>query len=320
MKTVLVTGAPGFVGANLTRRLLEDGHQVHALVREDHDTWRLDDILEDLRLHEAVLANADSISRLIRTVRPEWVFHLAAHGAYPEQTDFLLMAETNLVGTMNLVESCLSLGVEALVNSGSSTEYGFKDHAPSESERLDPNSPYAVTKASATLYCRYAAVAHDANIVSLRLYSVYGPYEEPSRLWPTLVLHGLAGSLPVLASPDIARDFVYVDDVLEAYLRTASMPDLPRGSIFNVGSGIQTTLGHVVDLVRRELQISAEPEWDTMSGRTWDTDVWVSDITAIKRTLRWEPRWTLPEGLRALIAWFRRDHVLKASYERRLGL
>src|SRR6185436_2537188 len=115
------------------------------------------------------------------------------------------------------VQAGLRVGFEAFVNAGSSSEYGFKDHAPAETEWLEPNSDYAVTKAAATLYCRQVAVSGRLPLCTLRLYSIYGPYEEPTRLIPTLILHGTEGALPALAAPDTARDYVHVDDASEAY-------------------------------------------------------------------------------------------------------
>ena len=201
MKRALVTGAAGFVGANLARRLLHEGHEVHLLVRPAAPTWRLDDLRSHFQFHEAVLEDAGAVAAIVRRVRPEWVFHLAAHGAYSSQNDWLRMVQTNIVGAMALVEACLQTGFEAFVNTGSSSEYGFKDHAPAEGEWLEPNSHYAVTKASATLFCRHTAQRHGVQMPTLRLYSAYGPWEDPARLIPTLLVHGMHGALPPLANP-----------------------------------------------------------------------------------------------------------------------
>src|SRR5205085_63861 len=136
--------------------------------------------------------------------------------------DLRRMIQTNLLGTVNLVEACIAAGCAAIVNTGSSSEYGFKDHAPTETEWLEPNSHYAVTKASATLFCHYTAQHWEGLLPTLRLYSVYGPYEEPSRLLPTVILHGLQNRLPPLVNPEIARDYIAVDDVCDAYLLAAT--------------------------------------------------------------------------------------------------
>ena len=218
MKRALITGATGFIGANLARRLVGDGHDVHLLVRPGSDCWRIASMARNVDVEAISLTEYEAVSRAVSKIRPDWIFHLAVHGAYSWQTDWTRMVETNIVGTMNLVESALKVGFEAFVNTGSSSEYGFKDHAPSERERVNPNSYYAVTKASATQYCRFIAIDRKVQLSTLRLYSVFGPYEEPNRLMPTLVVRGMSGELPALVDPSVARDYVYVDDVVDAVL------------------------------------------------------------------------------------------------------
>jgi nucleoside-diphosphate-sugar epimerase len=300
-----VTGASGFVGASLARRLLRDGHDVHLLLRQGYAPWRIDEIRGQVALHLAALADREQVDAVVREVRPEWIFHLATHGAYSSQTDLDEIVQTNVLGTINLVEACLRAGFDAFVNTGSSSEYGVKDHAPSEREWLEPNSYYAVTKASASLYCRYTAQRHGVHLPTLRLYSVYGPYEEPTRLVPTLLRLGLEGRLPPLVNPETARDFVYVEDVVEAYLTAAAGKRDELGAIYNVGTGIQTTLREAVELTRSLLGVDAEPSWGTMAARIWDTEVWVSDPRQIRDRLGWEPRYTLEQGLRHYLAWLR---------------
>jgi dolichol-phosphate mannosyltransferase len=304
---VLVTGGTGFVGANLVRRLLADGHAVHCLVRPEHAGWRLADVRRDVELHRASLDDRSAVERAVRRAKPEWIFHLAAHGAYSWETDVDRILATNVLGTVNLVRAGLRTGFDAFVNAGSSSEYGFKKKAPSEREWVEPNSHYAVAKVAATHFCRLTAAREKAKIATLRLYSVYGPWEDPGRLMPTMVVQGLAGRLPPLVDPRVARDYVYVDDVSEAFVRAAAKPHPEPGPVFNVGSGKQTTIRQVVDVARRVLQIAEKPRWGTMPNRGWDTNVWVSDSRAIRRALGWKPRYDVERGFRQLVAWMRED-------------
>jgi len=306
MKRVIITGATGFVGANLARRLLREGHEVHVLVRPNYTAWRIEEIRQNLRLHELQLHDAKVVSHVVSQIRPEWIFHLAVHGAYSWQTDLEQMVLTNIHGTINLVNACLQTGFEAFVNTGSSSEYGFKDHAPAESDPLEPNSHYAVSKAAATMFCRYTAQSRGVHLPTLRLYSVFGPYEDPGRLLPALIQRGLKGELPPLVDPDVARNFVYVDDAVEAYLLAARVRPPELGAIYNVGTGAATTLREVVDVARRVMQISAEPVWNTMPNRSWDTNVWVSDNRKIRSELQWQPLGSFEEGFRLTLDWFRK--------------
>ena len=257
LKRALVTGAAGFVGANLARRLLADGHEVHLLDRPGSRHWRIDDLIGDVALHEADLEDGDLVTRSIEAARPDWIFHLAARGAYSWQGDAREILRVNVIGTANLLEAATRRGFEALVYAGTSSEYGFKDHAPAEDEAVWPVSPYAVAKVAATLLCRLFAQTSGNRLVTLRLYSTFGPWEEPGRLLPNLIMHGLAGKLPSLVSPDAAHDFMYVDDVVDAFLRAASAEAVEPDAIFNVGSGVQTTLAEVVAVVRRVLEVES---------------------------------------------------------------
>jgi UDP-glucose 4-epimerase len=315
-KRVLVTGATGFVGANLARRLLHDGHDVHVVVRSDRNTWRIADIRGDLSVHAGSLADRDVVARVLAAARPEWVFHLAAHGAYSWERDTDAMLETNVTATFGFVRACLDVGVDCFVNTGSSSEYGLKDHPPQESEGIMPNSSYAVTKAAATLYCGYLARERGIPAPTLRLYSAYGPWEEPKRLVPTLLVAALEGRLPPLVDPDVARDFVYVDDVVEAYVLAASRPHADPGAIYNVGTGVQTTIEQLVATVRKMLPIEATPQWGSMENRAWDTTTWVADSRKLRTELGWTPRYDVPAGLAATLDWFR-NHPERLEHYRR---
>jgi nucleoside-diphosphate-sugar epimerase len=314
-RRVLVTGSTGFIGANLTHHLVTEGYDVHLLVRPLDTRWRIKSILGSVTLHECTLQDDGLVERLVTSIDPEWIFHLATYGAYSSQRNIQNIVTTNYNGTVNLVEACLKTGFEVFVNAGTSSEYGYVDHAPRESELPEPNSSYAVTKAAATLYCQYAARANNRRLTTLRLYSVYGPWEDPTRLLPTLLVSGQRGELPPLVSPEIARDFVYVDDVVEAFMLTALTQSSELGSVFNVGTGVQTSLAKLVDVVREQLSIPAEPQWESMPARQWDTDVWVSDADRFRSATGWAPRHTLEEGLREFAEWIKSDRSIRDHYE-----
>ncbi len=310
----LVTGAGGFVGANLVRHLAALGHDVAAVVRPGGDNWRLADMAEYVEILDLDLLDPDAIDSTLAAQRPDWVFHLAAHGAYSWQHDAELIMETNLVATVRLLAAAQAGGFDAFVHAGSSSEYGFKEHPPSETEYLEPNSHYAVMKAAATQHCRFVAQRENLHVVTLRLYSTYGPWEEPGRLMPTLAARGLEGGLPPLVSPDTPRDFVSVRDVVRAFVTAAGRSDLPRGGVFNVGSGVQTTLREAVAVAREELGIEVEPEWGTEPPRAWDARIWVSDSTLAAQALGWRAEDDLTTGFRALVDWLRKVPDLWPRY------
>lgn len=306
VKKVLITGATGFVGANLARRLLHEGHEVHVLLRPGYRDWRIADLLSDIKIHIVSLLDFSALKQLLKNISPDWIFHLAVHGAYSHQTDVFEIVNTNILGTINLLEASLLQGFETFINTGSSSEYGYKNEPATEIDFIEPNSYYAVAKASSTLYCRYSAQKHNARIATLRLYSVYGPYEEPTRLMPTLIAKGLNKTLPPLVDPNIARDMIYVEDVVNAYLQVAAHPKLEKGAVYNVGTGYQTTIKEVVDIARKLLNIEIEPQWSTMPNRMWDTNNWVADNRKIQKDLNWKPEFSLTEGFSHMIQWMQR--------------
>jgi nucleoside-diphosphate-sugar epimerase len=310
----LVTGAAGFLGANLVRRLHVAGHEVIALTRSPEVAWRLEEVVTDVRVLELDLRDTAAIERVIATTEPQWIFHLAAHGAYSWQSDLEQMIAVNVAATAALLSAARAAGVQAFVNAGSSSEYGLKTHPPREDEWLEPNSHYAITKAAGSHLTALAA-AEGLPAVTLRLYSIYGPWEDPGRLVPALVREATRGKLPPLVGPQTARDFVYVDDCCEALLRAAERgaPGGP-GATLNIGSGAQTRLSELVEVARSALGVREEPQWGTMSQREWDTNVWVSDPRAALELLGWQAATGLGDGLARTAAWLQERPRLWERY------
>src|SRR5262249_7646609 len=176
-------------------------------------------------------------------------------------------------------------------------------------ERL-PNSDYAVSKNAANEYLTYAGKVLRMPVVNLRLYSVYGPYEDVSRLIPTVVRHGLSGQYPPLVSPETSRDFVHVDDVCEAFLVAAARmtPDL-YGEAFNIGTGKRTTIRDVAEAARSIFAIEQQPGFGEMPGRAWDLADWYADPSKAERLLNWSAKTAFKEGLQRTADWFRSQAI-----------
>jgi UDP-glucose 4-epimerase len=319
MKRVIVTGAAGFVGANVARRLLAEGLEPFLLTLPSSDPWRLAELNGDAPRVGVDLADRDAVMRVVGDVKPDWVLHLAAHGGYSWQTDAGAILRSNVVGTANLLAACRRSGVESFVNTGSSSEYGLKDHAPSEDEPVEPNSIYAAAKAAATMLCEQAAAGDGINVSTLRLYSTYGPWEDPNRLVPALAVEGLRGAFPPLVAPETARDFVWVGDVVDAYLLAARTTHGEPGAIYNVGTGVQTTVGEAADVARTVLGIEASPKWESMPARSWDTDRWVADSGKIRNRLGWLPTRGFREGFAEFAEWLRERPDVLSHYWRSRG-
>ena len=301
--TVLVTGASGFIGANLCRRLLDMGLPVHAFTRPASDTWRIDAIRDQLHIHTVDITDADAVRDAVNEIRPTIIYHLATHGAYPFQTDPEAILLTNVFGLWNVLNACNEVGYELFVNTGSSSEYGTKLSAMRESDLLEPNSYYAVAKAGQSLLCQHMSRIHDRPIVTFRLFSVFGPFEEATRLLPKL-MHAAISDAPIdMVSPQTCRDFVYIDDIIDAYLMIDELKAF-RGEVFNLGTGVQTPLKELVDLTGEINNRPVRANWGQMAARMWDANVWVADVSKIRRLTGWRPKVSLRQGLAKCLAWF----------------
>ena len=301
--TALVTGGAGFIGANLVRRLVRDGLDVHVTSYDDAQSWRLADV-GPLETHRCSVTDAAAVTELVDVVRPRWVFHLAAHGAYAHQTDTARIVAVNTLGTFNLLDALAQHGgCEGFVHTGSSSEYGLKDHASTEDDVVEPDSVYAITKCAATHAVSYWARRSALPAATVRLYSVYGPWEEPTRLVPRLVVAARAGTLPPLVAPSTARDFVWIDDAIDGILRAARNAARKPGAVWNLGSGVETSLEALVAIARHAFGVLEEPDWGSMANRAWDTDRWVADPRRARDELGWEAVTGLEAGLRATGKW-----------------
>lgn len=301
---VVVTGATGFVGACLTRRLLERGDEVHLFVRPESNRWRIAGLLGDVVQHAVELRDPEAVTGAVAAIRPQGVFHLATYGGFSFQQDAGTIFAANLGGTMNLVGACQKVGFDFLVNTGSSSEYGIKSLPMKESDLLEPLGDYAVSKAAATLFCRSEALRKDQPIVTLRVFSPYGPWDDPQRLIPYVMSSLLLQTAPVLSSPRAVRDYLYIDDAIDAYLAVTGAAIVP-GAIYNVGSGRQSEVGSVVAKIAARIGSPSVPVWGKRELPRGEPAAWVADVTALQSRVSWRPAVALDDGLQKTIDWMR---------------
>jgi nucleoside-diphosphate-sugar epimerase len=304
----LVTGATGFVGSHLTRRLVREGLEVHVLRRERSDFWRMQDVLPRVASHVADLRDPEALRAAVTAARPDYVFHLAAATVVAGATDAASdLIGINLLGSVNLIEACEAAGYRGLVTTGDSFEYAPSAGRLSERAACHPTALHGITKLAATLHAQALARERARPIVTLRLFSTYGPGDHPRRLVPRIVAGALAGTDLPLSRPDIARDWVYVDDVVDLYLEAASRAKDLAGGVFNAGSGVLGSLADVVALILRLTGSRAEARWGTFEAPPHDDHPWVADPTLTFSRFAWRPRVSLEEGLARTIAAIRGD-------------
>lgn len=269
------------------------------------DPWRLREA-PNLR-YEAV--HPGGLVAFLDRHRPRTIINLAAAGAYPFQTDSYRIPDVN-VGLVDELARWAADNSSVLIHAGSSSEYGTNCAGPAEDAVASPNSLYAVTKLAATQlledYSRKALLRSRV----LRLYSVYGPLEEPRRLVPEIMRRVRVGELPDFADPKTARDFVFIDDVIDAFVAAAQSahdPQQPPFRVYNVGSGLPVTMLDVAQTVTEEFGIQRQPVFSAVH-RAWDLTDWFSDPSRIGTELGWRSQVSFREGLRLTSQWYEGEH------------
>jgi dolichol-phosphate mannosyltransferase len=303
-RPIVVTGSSGFVGANLLRHFAALGARVIGVEGPSGIDWRTRGIA-NVEFAKVDLCNEAEVKSFLREANPQAVLNCAAYGAYSSQRDSNRIYRVNFDGVRFMLEALRECsGFRAFVQAGTSSEYGLNCAAPTEEAPTAPDSDYAVSKVAASALVQCYAMKYGVPGWVLRLYSVYGPYEDFSRLMPQLLLKAQEKDLPPLVNPRISRDFVYVDDVSRAFESVVARADRLRpGHVYNVGAGARVTLADLVAVARSTFEIAKAPDWGSMPDRHWDHPDWFSNPRKAEVDLEWKASTSLVEGLRATMLW-----------------
>lgn len=304
-RRVLVTGAAGFIGSHLVKRLLDEGAEVHVLLKAGDSTWRIKDHLDRLVVSESDIADLSSLQSTIPRIKPHLVFHLAALVDVARVWDAVLpMTRTNLLGTINLLTALQKSSFEMFVHTSSSEEYGAAPAPCREDQRELPISPYSFSKLSSTHFCQMAAKTFDLPITTLRLFPAYGPFQESGMFIPSAITALLKTRAFQMSPGEQKREFNFVDDVVEAYLRVAGC-SAARGEVLNVGNGIPYTLKQVVGMIQQLIGGDLKVEIGALPYRKGEGAESYCDNSKLRRLTGWSPQVSLEEGLQLTVEWYK---------------
>ena len=302
---VLVTGASGFIGSNLTRNLIKTEDEVNVLVRKKSNLWRINDVLSECNVHTVDLSDFEEVRNLISKVKPKIVYHCATYGVYPNQKDVSQMDQTNVTGTLNLLKLLHENSeLERLVNLGSVFEYGYKSNSIKETDSTQPFDSYSITKVSQTKLVEYYSRQKKLPAVTLRIFTPYGIFEEPGRLISDVMVATVKKKPLKIFSRKAKRDFVYIDDVTHALIKASKKPGI-EGEIFNIGSGNATSVEELVNLVCKITNTNLEVSWSDENQRKQDKTGTngFADLQKVKK-IDWKPEVSLKDGLSRTYDWF----------------
>jgi NAD dependent epimerase/dehydratase len=313
-KTVVVTGAGGFVGSHLTETLVSKGAHVRAFLhyRSTTDRRMLEflptEVLAEVETIFGDLRDADTVRRIISGA--SLVFHLGAlvgiPYSYRSPRDVI---ETNVLGTLNVLEAVRELEVERLVHTSSSEVYGTAQYVPiDENHPLRGQSPYAASKIAADQIVESFGRSFGLRVATVRPFNAYGPRQSSRAIVPTVITQLLTGDTVRVGSTSPTRDLNFVRDLIDAFIAVGESV-LPACSVLNVGTGFETSIADLIatigDLLEKDPRIETDPQ--RVRPASSEVDRLVADSTRLREAVAWAPRLTLRHGLQETIDWIREN-------------
>lgn len=309
-KKVLITGACGFIGSHLVKRLLSEKAKVFIIMKSTSNPWRIKAELHKVSINYTDIRDEAEVDMCIKAIKPDYVFHLAAYGVDSAQKVYSVAANINIIGIINILNSLKDIGLERFINIGSCAEYGDRMEIISEDSCLAPVSIYGSTKACATILAHQIANENHINIVTLRPFGIFGESEERHKIFCHVIMSILENKDVNLTLCEQYRDYCYVENIIDGMLMAAESKKV-KNEIFNIGSGESHPLSYYIELIFKNIATEKKPNYGAIEYRK--NEMWNPrpNISKIQSILNWEPRVALEDGILNTINWFKEN---KHSY------
>lgn len=312
-KKIFLTGATGFIGSHLLKCLLKQKCEVHISIRENSSLWRIENVLDKCVYHLLDLNDIDAIDNLIRKIKPDIIFHLATYGVDYQQQDIYKAIDININASLKLFESMLEIDNFRFIHTGTSSEYGPKNRTISECDLPNPRSIYGITKYTSSKLLTYMSEKiGKGNLIILRPFGVYGECEGRHKFFPQII-NKLINSVPVkLTNCDQIRDYIYVDDLIDAYIAAAVVPLKNKVEIINIGSGEEICLKDIALIIEKNFNLNKKLlQFGALPYRSDEIIYSVANIKKANKLLLWKPKTSLEKGIRKTIEWYKQNTGVK---------
>ena len=298
MVKILITGAAGFIGANLTRKLIQNENEVNIIIKETSDLWRISDVISNCNVHKIDLKKIEDVRNIIKKINPELVYHCAGHGIYPTQKYSTEIFSTNILGTFNLLDALNENNdLRRLVNLGSFFEYS-----------TNPIDPYTISKIIQTKLVEHFFKEKKLPITTLRLFTPYGKFDSPGRLICDLMIALIRNKPLEIFSKHTKHDFIHIDDVIAALEVASQQPDID-GEIIDIGTGNEISVEEIVNLSNQLSDNDLIINWNDKKQHTiyyeQDQTIFLSRQNIQK--LNWKPSISLEVGLQKTMEWYKQN-------------